>query len=72
MNFEQEISQCKDTSLVVAEIQRRQAEKQMMQAEGLALHEQRMNYSDVGLSEITDKREGLTGLMDAHFRRPPN
>jgi hypothetical protein len=39
MNFEQEIVRLLDTLVVMAEIQRRQAEVQKMQAEGWALHE---------------------------------
>jgi hypothetical protein len=58
MNFEQEINQLKDTLIVMAEIQRRQAEVQKMQAEGLALHEQRMNHIELNLSEISDKYSG--------------
>jgi hypothetical protein len=77
MNFEQEISQLKDTLVVMAEIQRRQAEVQKLQAQELdqqreswALHEQRMNHIDVRLAEITDKLDGLLGFMDGYFRRP--
>jgi hypothetical protein len=69
MNFEQEINQLKDTLIVMAEIQRRQAEVQKMQAEGFALHEQRMNHIDMRLAEITDKLDGLIGFMDGHFRK---
>ena len=46
MSFEQEIVRLQDTLIVMAEIQRRQAEVRKMQAEGLALHEQRMNHID--------------------------
>jgi hypothetical protein len=35
-----------------------------MQAEGLALHEQRMNHVDMRLAEITDKLDGLIGFMN--------
>ena len=51
MNFEQEIGQVKDTLIVMVEIQLRQAEVQKMQAEGLALHEQRMQHIDMRLAE---------------------
>ena len=61
MNFEQEIARFPDTLMVMAEIQRRQAEVQKMQADGLALHAQRMNHIDVRLAEITDKLDGLSG-----------
>jgi hypothetical protein len=75
MNFEQAIHQLNDTLIVVAEIQRRQAEIQKDQAEGIAtlseriregmiLHEQRMNHIDMRLAEITDKLDGLIGYMD--------
>jgi len=69
MNFEQEINQLKDTLIVMAEIQRRQAEVQKMQAEGLALHEQRMNHIELNLSEISDKLNGLIGFMKGYFRK---
>jgi hypothetical protein len=53
MEFEQEINQLKDTLVVMAEIQRRQAEVQRVQAEriiateeGMKLHEQRMTMSN--------------------------
>lgn len=59
MNFEQEIVQLQDTLVVMAEIQCRQAEVQKMQAEGVVLHEQRMNHIDVRLAEITDEIDGL-------------
>jgi hypothetical protein len=35
MNFEQELNQVKDTLVVMAEIQRRQAEAQKLQAEAM-------------------------------------
>jgi uncharacterized coiled-coil DUF342 family protein len=69
MDFEQEINQLKDTLVVMAEIQRRQAEVQKMQAEGFALHEQRMNHIDMRLAEITDKLDGLIGFMNGYFRK---
>jgi hypothetical protein len=69
MDFDQEINQLKDTLIVMAEIQRRQAEVQKMQAEGLALHEQRMNHIELNLSEISDKLNGLIGFMDGYFRK---
>ena len=69
MNFEQEIVRLQDTLAVMAEIQRRQAEVQKMQAEGWALHEQRMSHVDIRLAEITDKLDGLVGLMNGQFRK---
>ena len=55
MDFQKEINQVKDTLVVMAEIQRRQAEVQKMQAEGMAQHEERMRHIHVTLSEIGDK-----------------
>ena len=69
MNFEQEFNQLKDTLVVMAEIQRRQAEVQKMQAEGMALHEKRMNHIELTLSEVGDKLNGLIGFMDGYFRK---
>ena len=51
----------------MAEIQR--AEVQKMQAEGWALHEQRMSHVDIRLAEITDKLDGLAGFMNGQFRK---
>ena len=69
MNFEEEINQLKDTLAVVVEIQRRQAEIQKMQAEGMTLHEERMNHIELTISEIGDKLNGLVGFMDGYFRK---
>jgi hypothetical protein len=70
MNFEQAINEVKDTLIVMAEIQRRQAEVQKLQAEGLAMHEQRMQHIETTLSEVGDKLNGLIGFMDNFTRRP--
>jgi hypothetical protein len=76
MDFEQEISRLQDTLVVMAEIQRLQADLQRIQAEriiateeGMKLHEQRMNHIELNLSEISDKLNGLIGFMDGHFRQ---
>lgn len=66
MDLEQVI---KDTLMITEETQRRQAEVQKMQAEGFALHEQRMNHIELNLSEITDKLNGLIGFMNGYFRK---
>jgi hypothetical protein len=69
MDFEQEIKILKDTLTVVIEIQRRQAEVQKMQAEGFALHEERMKHIDLRMTEFADKLDGLIGFMDGFFRK---
>jgi hypothetical protein len=61
MDFQQATVQIRDTLIVTAEIQRRQAEVQKMQAEGMALHEARMNGIDMRLAEIARKLDGLIG-----------
>jgi hypothetical protein len=53
----------------MAEIQRRQADVQRVQAEGFAPHEQRMSHIELNLSEISDKLNALIGFMDGHFRK---
>lgn len=68
MNFEQEIRQLQDTVVVMAEIQRRQAAVQKLQAEGMELHERRMAHVDMRLAEITDKLDGLIGFMGGYFK----
>jgi cell division septum initiation protein DivIVA len=68
MNFEQEIRQLQDTVVVMAEIQRRQAAVQKLQAEGMELHEKRMAYVDMRLAEITDQLDGLIGFMGGYFK----
>jgi hypothetical protein len=71
MDFEQAMPQVKDKLVVMAEIQRRQAEVLRMQAEhsaeidaqvlamkkGMALHEERMQHIDTNLAEISDKAQ---------------
>ena len=64
MNFEQEIRQIRDILVIMVEIQRRQAEVQKMQVEGLAHQEERMKHLEMTLAEVGDKLNGLTGLMD--------
>ncbi|MBK5294936.1 MAG: hypothetical protein JJE04_25070 [Acidobacteriia bacterium] len=71
MNFEQAMAEVKDTLVVMAEIQRRQAEVQKLQAqeldgmrEGYTLHEKRMVHVDQRLAEITDKLDGLIGYQN--------
>ena len=85
MDFEREIAQLKDTAVVMAEIQRRQAQVQKDQAEviegmsivlgkmreGFEQHEKRMQHIDLTLSEIGDKLNGLIGYMDSQRREPP-
>ena len=68
MNFEQESRQLQDTVVVMAEIQRRQAAVQKLQAEGMELHEKRMAHVDMRLAEITDKLDGLIGFMGGYFK----
>jgi hypothetical protein len=70
VNFEHEIRQLQDTAVVMADIQRRQAAVQKMQAEGMELHEKRMAHIDMRLAEITDKLDGLIGFMGGHFKGP--
>ena len=81
MNFEQTIRDVQDTLVVMAEIQRRQAQVQKIQAEmldelreemreGMKRHEQRMEHIEITLSEIGDKLNGLIGFMDNFGRRP--
>ena len=76
MDFEHEIRRIQDTLIVMAEIQRSQAEVQKMQAARLveqersfALHEQRMDHIDVRLAEMADKLDGLIGFMNGFFRK---
>jgi hypothetical protein len=68
VNFEQEIRQIQDTVVVMADIQRRQAAVQKLQAEGMELHEKRMAHVDMRLAEITDKLDGLIGFMGGYFK----
>jgi hypothetical protein len=75
MNFDQIIRQLGDTAVVMAEVQRRQAELQKLQVEdvvlareGMRVHEQRMAHVDMRLAEITDKLDGLIGFMGGYFK----
>jgi hypothetical protein len=69
MNFEQEIRQIRDILVIMIEVQRRQAEVQKMQAEGLALHEERMKHIEMTLAEVSDKLNALAGFVDNSVRR---
>jgi len=70
VNFEHEIRHLQDTAVVMADIQRRQAAVQKMQAEGMELHEKRMAHIDMRLAEITDKLDGLIGFQRGQFPDP--
>ena len=62
--FEKAIKELQDTVIVMAEIQRRQAEVQKTQAEELELSRKRMAHVEMTLVEITDKLNGLIGYID--------
>ena len=68
MNFGQETRQLQDTVVVMADIQRRQAAVQKLQAEGMELHEKRMAHVDMRVAEITDKLDSLIGFMGGYFK----
>jgi len=68
VNFRQETRQLQDTVVVMADIQRRQAAVQKLQAEGMELHEKRMAHVDMRLAESTDKLDGLIGFMGGYFK----
>jgi hypothetical protein len=77
VNFEQEMRQLQDTVVVMADIQRRQAAVQKLQAENvvsaqesLRIHQQRMDHVDMRLAEITDKLDGLIGFIGGYFKGP--
>lgn len=84
MNFEQAIRQTQVTLIVMAEIQRRQAEIQQTRAEeialqaefvlrlqeGMDLHEKRMRHIDLTLAEVGDKLNGLIGFGGGFFPKP--
>jgi hypothetical protein len=53
----------------MVEIQRRQAEIQKVQAEGLARQEERMKHLEMTLAEVGDKLNGLAGLFDKSVRQ---
>ena len=52
----------------MADIQRRQAAVQKLQAEGMELHEKRMAHVDMRVAEITDKLDSLIGFMGGYFK----
>jgi hypothetical protein len=77
VDFEQEIRRLQDTAVVMADIQRRQAEVQKLQAENVVymqesmrVHQQRMDHIDMRMAEITDKLDGLIGFMGGYFKGP--
>jgi len=76
--FAQGIRELREAVIVTAEVQRRQAAVQRMQAEGLATHEDRMRQFDeavarfgLKLDEFGDKLNGLIGYIDNMPRQNP-
>ncbi len=72
MNFEQEIRQIRDILVIMIEIQRRQAEVQKMQVEGLADQQERIKHLEMTLAEVGDKLNALVGFLDNSTRAVPN
>ena len=70
MSFEAENS-LKDTLVVMAEIQRCQAEVRRMQSESAADHEKRMRHVEQTLVEVGDKLNALVDIVDGVIREPP-
>ncbi len=78
MDYQAAIKDLQDTLVVVAEIQRRQAEVQRGQAEERVAKEQRaaehknaIARIDRNLAEITAKLNALIDIVDKSYRRPP-
>ena len=72
MDFEAEINSLKDTLVVMAEIQRRQADVQLTQAERVAEHDREIAHIRHNLSEATDKLNALIDIVDGVIqKRPP-
>ena len=76
MNFEQELNHFEDTLVVMAEIQRRQAEMQRLQAEATKCAKVwfatngGMEHIETTLFEVGEKLNELIGFMDNFVRRP--
>lgn len=70
MNFEQEIRQIRDILVIMIEVQRRQAEVQKTQMEGLADQQERMKHLESTLAEVGDKLNALAGFLENSARRP--
>ena len=71
MDFEAEINSLKDTLVVMAEIQRRQADVQRTQAERVAEHDKWMGRVERNLAEATDKLNALIEIVDGVIRKRP-
>ena len=71
MDFEAEISRLPDTLVVVAEIQRRQAEQMAEMSTHLLTVTEKLTHTDTALAEITDKLNGLIGVVQGFIKRPP-
>jgi hypothetical protein len=63
MNFEQEIRQIRDILVIMIDVQRRQAEVQKMQVEGLADQQERMKHLEMTLAEVGDKLKELVKFI---------
>jgi hypothetical protein len=77
MTFEEQLTQIRrirqeqsDTLAVMAEIQRRQAEVQRLQAEETDRLRPRMAHIEATLAEVGAKLNGLIGFMEGFVKRP--
>ena len=69
MTWEEAVAEIKDTLVVMAEIQRRQAEVQKTQAEEIDAVRRQMAHIRQNLDEATDKLNGIIGWLDDFTRR---
>ena len=83
MSWEQAVAEGKDTLVVMAEIQRRQAEVRKLRPQELdaareqlrrikEIHDARMPSIDRKLDEAADKRNGIIGWLDGFTRGQQN
>jgi hypothetical protein len=64
MNLEPVLRQLRETELLMAEIQRRQAHHVVSAGESMRAHEERMAHVDMRLAGLTYK----LGLMSGYFK----
>ena len=67
MNFEQLASELNETLKIVSELEQKRLPVLLNEPSNMILHEQRMNYIDMRLGQISAKLKRLT---DGQFRRP--
>ncbi len=66
------VKELRQSILIMAEVQRLQAEALQENERRAAEHKERMRHIEMNLAEFTDKLNGLIGYLDNWRREPPS